>query len=454
MTTPLPIPSERLTSGPIISTVFKLAIPAVMGMMMEIALSVVNFFWVGRLGPAAQDAVTSSMVVTWTAFATLSIVSIGLTALVSRYVGARETDRATYYIRQALWLGLFLSITIVVVGISLTPKLLRFMGTGDETMPMASQYLNIFFIRTIPLAIAEVLFASFRASGNTKIPMLVGTIDILINMVLDPLLIFGLGPFPKMGVPGAAVASLIAGIVGCVIIVSLAKKGKLGYSTGKLVTWKIDRVAMAKIARISLPMTAQQLIFIVVYWFLIRVVHQFGESAGAAMGIGNRMESLSYFTCSGFSMAAAALVGQNLGAKNPQRAEKCAWAAAGMAVLVTFVTGSIFVAVPGLISSIFTSDPEVHKIASDYLFILGLSQATMAIEIVLEGSFSGAGATMEPMIVLVPGAIARVPLAYFLCFDLNWGINGVWWTLTITTTVKALVLAFWFRRGKWKLKQV
>jgi putative MATE family efflux protein len=454
MTTIAPLPSDRLTSGPIISTVFRLAIPAVMGMMMEIALSVVNFFWVGRLGPAAQDAVTSSMVVCWTAFATLSIVTIGLTAIVARYVGAREPDRAVYYIKQGIWLGLLLSASILIVGISLTPKLLRFMGTGAETMPMASQYLNIFFIRTVPLALAEVLFAAFRASGNTRIPMLVSVSGIAINMVLDPLLIFGIGPFPQMGVPGAAVANLISGTISCGIIVWLTMRGRLGYRTGGLLTKKIDWSAMRKIAAISLPMTAQQLIFIVVYWFLIRVVHQFGESAGAAMGIGNRMESLSYFTCSGFSMAAAALVGQNLGARNPQRAEKCAWAAAGMAVLVTFVTGAFFVAMPGLISSIFTSDPEVHKIASDYLFILGLSQATMAIEIVLEGAFSGAGATLEPMVVLVPGAIARVPLAYFLCFDLNWGINGVWWTLTITTTIKALVLAFWFRRGKWKLKQV
>jgi putative MATE family efflux protein len=454
MSSTLPIPQDRLTSGPIISTVFKLAIPAVMGMMMEIALSVVNFFWVGRLGPAAQDAVTSSMVVTWTAFALLSIVSIGLTAIVSRHVGAKEPDRAVYYIKQGIWLGLFLSVSILVVGISLTPWLLRFMGTGPATMPMASQYLNIFFIRTIPLAVAEVLFASFRASGNTKIPMIVGVIGIAINMVLDPLLIFGIGPFPQWGVPGAAVANLISGAISCAIIVVLTMKGRLGYKTGGLMTKKIDLSAIGKIAAISLPMTAQQIIFIVVYWFLIRVVHQFGESAGAAMGIGNRMESLSYFTCSGFSMAAAALVGQNLGARNPQRAEKCAWAAAGMAVLATMVTGAFFVAIPGLISSVFTSDPEVHKIASDYLFILGLSQATMAIEIVLEGSFSGAGATLEPMIVLVPGAIARVPLAYFLCFDLNWGINGVWWTLTITTTIKAIVLAFWFRRGKWKLKKV
>ena len=446
--------TDKITSGPIIATVFHLAIPAVLGMMMAIALSVVNFFWVGRLGPAAQDAITSSMVVNWTAYATLSIVTIGLTALVARHMGAREPDQAAFYIRQGLWMALIHSTTMMILGLALTPALLTFMGTGSETMHMAVPYLHIFFLSVIPLAISEALYATFRAAGNTRTPMWVGGIAILINIILDPLLIFGIGPFPKLGVPGASVATLISVVTSCLIILTLTLRERLGFSIGAFYRKLPDFRAMLKIAKIGPPMTVQQVTFIIVYWFLIKLVHQYGESAGAAMGIGNRMESISYLTCSGFSMAAAALVGQNLGARNPARAERCAWSATEMAVLVTVVIGSIFVAIPGLITSIFTRDPEVHKIASDYLFILGLSQFTMAVEIVLEGSFSGAGDTIPPMVVLIPGAVARIPLAYYLCFDLNWGINGVWWTLTITTTVKAAVLAFWFRRGHWKLKKV
>jgi Na+-driven multidrug efflux pump len=185
---------------------------------------------------------------------------------------------------------------------------------------------------------------------------------------------------------------------------------------------------------------------------LVSLVHQFGNAAGAAMGIGNRMESLSYLTCWGFSIAASTMVGQNLGAKEPDRAARGAWAAVGLAVGTTLITSIIFVTMPNVIASIFSPDPQVRAMAGDYLFILGLSQIMMAVEIVLEGSFSGAGDTVPPMIVLLPGAIVRIPLAYYLADEGRFGLNGVWWTLTITTLVKAAVLAFWFSRGRWKAR--
>ncbi len=446
--------TDKITSGPIARTIVALAVPVVLGMFMEIAMSVINFFWVGKLGPAAQDAVTTSMVVTWSMFACISIITIGVVALVSRHVGAKETGQASHYVKQGLFMAIGIGLVLAAVGFVLTPKILRFMGAGDETLPLAIPYLRIFFLSTLFFTISDTTGAVFRASGDTRTPTLVMVSAMALNMVLDPLLIFGIGPFPKLGVPGASVATLIA-IGSCMTVaLTLLFRGKVGYQIGSLWRSRPDFNAIAKIARIGLPISIQQLTFIAVYWFLIRIVHHYGEAAGAAMGIGNRMESISYLTCTGFSIAASTMVGQNLGAKNPDRAARCAWGAAGLAVAFTAVIGTVFVTLPGLITGIFTKNPEVHAIAADYLVILGLSQFTMAVEIVLEGSFSGAGDTVPPMLVLIPGAIARVPLAYFLCYDLGWGINGVWWTLTITTTVKALMLAFWFRRGGWKTRRL
>jgi len=209
-----------------------------------------------------------------------------------------------------------------------------------------------------------------------------------------------------------------------------------------------------KIARIGIPISVQNIIFVVVYWFIIQIVHQYGDTAGAAMGIGNRMESLSYLTTFGFSIAASAMVGQNLGAGKPDRAAKCAWGSIGIVVGVTFVVSIIFVTIPELIASVFSSDPAAVAIAVDYLIILGLSQVFMGIEITLEGAFTGAGDTVPPMVVSIPGSLARLPLAYLLCFTLDMGINGVWWTLTITSFVKAMVLVIWFKRGNWKKKKL
>jgi putative MATE family efflux protein len=446
--------TDRITSGPIARTILALAVPVVLGMFMEIALSVINFFWVGRLGSVAQDAVTTSLVVTWGVFASLTLITIGITALISRHIGAREPDKAAFYVRQGLFMAIGIGSIFSIAGYLLVPSILKFMGAAEETRLLAVPYLRIFFLTTMFFSVTDTAGAIFRASGDTKTPTLVMVGAMALNMILDPLLIFGLGPFPRLGVPGASVATMIAVFSCMVITLYLLFKGKLGYAVGSLWKARPDVAAMLKIARIGLPVTIQQLAFNAVYWFLIKIVHRFGEPAGAAMGIGNRMESISFLTCYGFSLAASTMVGQNLGARNPERAEKCAWGAAGMAIAFTFVSGAIFVAFPQLITGIFTNDPEVHKIAADYLFILGLSQFTMAIEIVLEGSFSGAGDTLPPMLVLLPGAVVRIPLAYYLAFDLNWGINGVWWTLTITTTIKATILALWFKRGKWKTRKL
>lgn len=441
---------DTITSGPIARTILKLAIPPVLGMFMVFARGVTDFFWVGKLGATAQDAVTTSIVVLWTVFSFISIISVGITALVSRYVGSQEIDKVRFYITQAFSMAILVSIVIGLAGYFASPGLLGFMDASEATTSLALPYLRVFFISGILWTFEETAYAIFRASGNTKTPMWVGSTGVLINIVLDPLLIFGIGPFPELGVMGASVATSFSAMIALIIILMQLKKGKTGYAVDRLLAFRPNWKIIGKIARIGLPISSQEFIFVAVYWFLIKIVHEFGDTAGAAMGIGNRMESLSYLTCHGFAIAAATMVGQNLGAGKPERAAKCAWGATGVAVGITTIVGFFFLVIPGLIASIFTSDPVVHKIAVDYLFILGLSQAAMACEMVLEGSFSGAGNTLPPMVIAIPGAILRIPLAYFLVFNLNWGINGVWWTLTITSFAKAAILIFWFRRGVWK----
>lgn len=446
--------NEQVTSGPILKTVVSLAVPVVLGMFMEIALSVINFFWVGKLGPAAQDAVTSSMVITWTVFSGFTMINIGLTALVARHVGAKEPERAAYYVRQGLVMALLQGTLFMVLGFALAPAILKFMKTSDETMVHALPYLRIFFLTAPLFALWDMMSAAFRASGNTRTPTIVGAGLMAFEIGLAPMLIFGVGPFPKLGVAGAAWGTLIAISIAVIVLFWLLKRGRIGYDVGELRRTRPEWNAMRKIGTIGLPITIQQLTFTAVYWFLINIVHHYGEAAGAAMGIGNRMESISYLTCFGFSVAASTMVGQNLGAKQPERAAKCAWGAVGMAVAFTFVISTALLTIPELIVRIFTDDAAVANMAADYLRILGLSQFTMAMEIVLEGSFSGAGDTLPPMLVMIPGAVARVPLAYFLCFGLDWGVNGVWWTLTITTTLKAGMLALWFYRGRWQAKAI
>lgn len=445
---------DMITSGPIAKTVITLALPVVLNMFMEFALTTTDYYWVGKLGPIAQDAVTSSMVVIWTIFVLISVVTIGVTAYVSRNVGANDFEKAGFYAKQGLGFSLVISISLAIVGYFITPTLLVFMETSANTTIFATQYLRISFLAGIFFFWNDTLYSTFRASGDTRTPMLVGISTILINLVLDPLLIFGIGPFPELGVAGAAVATAISVFVGTIFITSFYLKGKLGYKIINPLKIMPRLEEMLKIGKIGLPMSTQQLVFIMVYWFLIKYVHQFGVTAAAAMGIGNRMESFSYLTCFGFSVAASTMVGQNLGAKKPDRAEKCAWGSIGMGVLFTLIPTIVFILFPKELASVFSDDPLVIKIASNYLFILGISQFAMAIEIVLEGAFSGAGNTIPPMVVFIPGSLLRIPLAYYLAFNLEWGINGIWWTLTITTLIKSSILALWFKKGNWKKKEL
>lgn len=443
-----------VTSGSIIRSVFSLSIPASLGLLMDFALNVVNIFWVGKLGPAAQDAVASTMVIIWPIMALSSLVITGLTALVARHVGARELPSAAYIIKQSLYFGLLIGVSTSLTGMLAVPAMLDFMQVSEATTQHAAQYLLVYLCGSWLFPVVDSMYASFRASGDTATPAKVGALVVLLNILLDPLLIFGWGPIPPLGITGAACATVLSLVIGTYIMGSLLIRGKLGYSIRPIFDVKPQLSTIRRIARIGLPITVQQLAFVMVYWFIIRTVHEFGVPAGAAMGIGNRMESFAYLTCAGFGIAAATMVGQNLGAGKPDRAARCAWGTVTLGIAVTSIISLCFLLLPTQIAGVFSNDPQVIHIAADYLRILGLSQFTMATEIILEGAFSGAGDTLPPLIVLLPGAIIRIPMAWYLAVDQGWGINGVWWTLTITTTIKASILAYWFSRNRWQRKIV
>jgi len=443
---------STITSGPIYSTIFKLAWPIIASMVLSTALSIVDYFWVGYLGTPEQDAVTSSTIVSWTLFSTISIVVTGITAMVSRAVGSEDLNWAEYVSRQGMQMAIGVGIILAIAGYFMAPPILKFLKTSDQVFLLAVPYLRIFFISMFFHLIAEALGAIFRADGDTTSPTIAYAAATVLNIILDPLFIFGWGPFPKLGVTGAAVASMIAIAVTMLIMIAMLLRNKLEFSVAGWYRTRPDFKTIFRIGRIGLPIYLQNITFTMVYWFLIQIVHDFGEAAGAAMGIGNRLESLSYMTAFGFSIAASTLVGQNLGAKNPERASKCAWGSIWIISIETFVISILFLVFPRQIADIFSDDPAAIAIATDYLIILGLSQVFMGIEIVLEGAFSGAGDTVPPMSVSIPGSLLRLPIAWYMAYHMDFGVNGVWWSLTITSFLKAILMMIWFKRGNWKKK--
>ena len=328
------------------------------------------------------------------------------------------------------------------------------MGTEENVTRIGIKYLRIIFLGSIFFFWIDIFSCIFRASGDTKRPLWVTLFSLSFNIILDPFLIFGWGPFPRLETSGAAISTVISQFLAVLLFLYLIESGKLKFRFSLKPAFRIDFSIIHRIIKIGIPPSIAGIVFSMVYLFLNRITAHFGTQSIAALGIGNRMESLSYMTCFSFSIAAATLVGQNLGAGKPHRASQSAWRTV---YITSFITGGVsilFLSLPRAISSFFIADPQVIPIAVDYLRILSISQVFMAWEIVLEGAFSGAGDTLPPMIVSLPGSILRIPMAYFLAVTLGLGVNGVWWSITLTSMVKGVVLAFWFKRGRWKKRQI
>ncbi len=423
-------------------------------MFLETAFALADAFWVGKLGAVAMASVISSQFIIWIIYSLMSIISTGVVALVARYVGAKDEERAAYVSRQALFFSVILALILTLAGIFSAKSVFILMGTEAEVTHWGSRYLRITYLAATFFFLIDIFGAIFRASGDTRTPMRVVMTAIGLNIILDPFLIFGWGPFPAWGTDGAATATFVGQGVGAFLYVILIRRGKLRFKMDLALRHKFDFSILRRVVRIGLPTSISGISFSIVYVFVNKITALFGTESIAALGIGNRLESVSYLTCFGFSIAAATLVGQNLGAKKPERAAQSAWRTVWIVSGITGFISLVFLSFPETISAFFISDPAVIGISINYLRILALSQIFMGLEIVLEGAFSGAGNTIPPMAVSVPGSAARIPLAYLMAISWGAGVNGVWWAITLTTIIKGIVLAIWFKKGKWKKKEI
>jgi putative MATE family efflux protein len=443
-----------LTSGNITKNILQLAWPVVTLMFLETFFTIADAFWVGKLGAVSLAAVISSTFVVWIIYSLAAIISVGVVALVSRAVGAKDPAQAAYVSEQSFLFSIISAAFLTVIGIIFTPQVFYLMGTESEVTLTGVKYLRIIFLGAPFFFLIDTLAGVFRASGDTRTPLKVAVVVFGLNIILDPFIIFGWGPFPRLETAGAAIATVCSQFIGVVLFKRYIDKGKLPFSLRLKLRSKIALQTVYRIVKIGIPTSVAGIVFSVVYLFLNKITALFGTEAIAALGIGNRAESISYLTCFGFSMAAATLVGQNLGADKPERAEKSAWRTVLIVVLITGFISAMFISFPRYISAFFISDERVIEIAIVYLRILGISQIFMGIEAVLEGAFSGAGNTFPPMVVSVPGSVLRIPIAYLLAMKLGLGVAGIWWALTLTTVVKGIVIALWFKLGRWKKKRV
>ena len=440
--------TEGVTKG-----LLSLGIPVVASLLLQTSFNIVDAIWIGRLGDAALAAISTASFVLWSVFALAEMVAIGVTAMIARFVGAGDQRQAAQVAGQGIWLGLLVSLAISAGGMTSVAYIFSFMRTASDVTQHGISYLAVLFWGMPSLILFFVLNAIYRGNGDTKTPMKLLTMAVLINGVLDPFLIFGWGPFPQLGVAGAAFATVIARFIGVAVGVRilLRRKNWLVWRTSN--KW-IDLSMMRRILRIGIPASLAGLVVCVVYIFLTRVTTKFGTAAVAALGAGHKVQSITYMIGVGMSVAVTTMVGQNLGAKQVERAARTAWVGCGIIALVNGCMAAVYLTLSPYIIRIFISNPQVIRIGSNYLKINAIAEIFMGIESIFDGAFAGAGDTLPPALISVPLTVARYPLAYFFAVVLWNNVNGVWTAIALTGFVRGVLIMYWFSRGKWKEREV
>lgn len=446
--------ADRILRGSIAGTLVRLAWPVLVSMTLHTFFNIVNAFWVGRLGPAALAAVTTSLFATWSLWAVAEMAGVGLVAIVARHVGAAEQDQADHVAAQGILLAAILSAAVAFLAPVLPPWLFRLLQTDGEVAREGVAFLRTIFLGAAGFFLMYTLEAILRAWGDTRTPMRVTTTVIVINIVLDPILIFGMGPAPKMGVLGAGIATVAAHLIGVILYAIHFHRNRARFPGIPRHFRRIDPRTMLRLLMIGLPISVNTVLFSVVYLFLSKEAASIGTGPLAALGVGNRIESISYLTASSLSVAAATMVGQNLGAMQRDRARSTARVAAWLGMAVCTFWGVIFFAFAGPILSIFSSDPGVIGPGRDFLRILALCQSFMGLEIALSGVFQGAGYTLLPMGISSLISILRIPLATAACRTLGYGFIGIGWVVSLTCVIRTAVMLVIWRAGRWAETEV
>ena len=442
------------TTAPIGRAVIMLAVPMVMEMAMESIFVVVDVFWVAHLGADAVATVglTESML---TLIYTVAMgLSIGATALVARRMGEHNPEGAARAAGQSVLLGAIVAAAIAVTAAPLAPTLLALMGGSPELIRSGSGFTRVMLAGNATIVLLFLLNAVFRGTGDAAIAMRVLWLGNMLNIALGPCFIFGLGPFPALGVTGAAVATNIGrGTAVVYQIVTLAGgRGRVRLAARHL---RLDMSVMASVLRLSGSGTLQILIGTASYVGLVRILSVFGSAALAGYTIGLRVILFALLPAFGISNAAATMVGQNLGAGRPDRAERAVWTAAIYNMIFLGAVGLAFFAGAAPIARVFTDDAAVLPYATGCLRTVSLGFVFYACGMVLTQSFNGAGDTWTPTVInLFVFWVWEIPLAWWLSVHAGLGPPGVFIALTVSYSALAVVSAVLFRRGTWKTKKV
>jgi putative MATE family efflux protein len=441
---------RNYTTGPIGRAILLLAIPMVLEMVMESVFAVVDIFWVSHLGTdaAATVGLTESLL---TLIYALAIgLSIGATAMVARRIGEQNPDGAARAAVQAIAIAVIVSLVIAAIGAPLAPRLMALMGGSPWVVEHGSSFTRVMLAGNLTVVMLFMVNAIFRGAGDAAIAMRTLWLANWINIVLGPCLIFGIGPFPKLGIVGAAIATNIGRGTGAVYaLVRLFRQG--GRFELRREHLRREPAIMNRHIRLSSTATIQVLGGMARLIGRVRIISSFGSDAVAGYTFGIRVILFALLPSWGMSNAAATMVGQALGARNPERAERAVWQAGFYNMFFLGFVGLIFIIFAPQIIGLYTADPHVAAYGIDCLRVVSYGFLFYAYGMVLGQSFNGAGDTWTPTIInLFVFWLWEIPLAFILSVHFDLGPRGVFVAITVAFSTLAIVSALVFRQGKWK----
>ncbi len=442
----------QLTRGNLHRSILSLSLPVIVGHTFIIALELIDAFFLGRLGSAPLAAVTMAGAIIFFLSTFGAGLGIGTVALVARAFGERKYAQAHHIGAQAFILGFGMSLALGIAGFLISPSLLRLLGAEGQILAIGDVYLKILFTGLFMMFFMFLGGAVFQGAGDTLTPMKIGAISTTLNIILDPIMIFGLFGFPRMEAAGAAFATLIARLAGSLLMLRILLRGR---HTARIETRSLrpDFPVMKRIFTVGFPGALQLLLRSTSGLVLTRIAASFGPVVLAAYGVGGRLFGMFLLPGFGFATAAATLVGQNLGAKNPDRAAKGAELSALYYLIFLVVCAAPIFLFADSVAAAFNPEPEFVRIASEFIRFIAAGSLFLSAGVVFGRALQGAGDTVSPMVMTGISLYAvQIPAAYLLALNLGLAERGIWIANFMGSLVNAALMSVVFFRGNWKSK--
>ena len=448
MTDPARVALPSGVTAPIPRALFALALPVLASQVLRLAYQWVDALWVRDLGVYATAAVTTSLFAMWCVYSLNDIFAIGIIAYVSQLLGVGERRRAGVAAYKGIRASALLGLTGTVLGIFAARPIFALMNPDPAAVEAGASYLGIVLAGAPFLLVGLTCEGIMRASGDTRTPLLIDLFAVTLNAVLDPFLIYGWGPFPKLGVAGAAWATVIAQATMVALFFTVAARGHRAFPLARHAEGLPVRIA--GMARVGVPAALIGMLFSAVYVAFARSASRYGAASMAIVGIANRVEALQFITSVAIGIAGAALVGQNLGARRPDRAVQVIRTGVTWNLWLAGTLSAMLIAWPQVFIALFSRDPEVMRLGVPYVRILSICLLVNGMEIVTAESVMGSGHTRTLSWIFGVFSVLRIPLAFWVPDVTGLGVLGIAWVITVTCVVRGLIIVAWAARGTWK----